>query len=53
MISKDTLKRGYNKFDYVVGAHTPPYFTNDDTTPGETCLHARLVGTLHDRGDLW
>ncbi len=43
MISKDTLKRGYNKFDYVVGAHTPPYFTNDETTPGETSMQTDPV----------
>ena len=43
MISKDTLTRGYNKFDYVVGAHTPPYFTNDDTVAGESSLQTDPV----------
>lgn len=48
MISKDTLKRGYNKFDYVVGAHTPPYFANDDTVAGDTSLQTEPVVVSED-----
>ncbi|MDB5617748.1 FAD-binding oxidoreductase [Tardiphaga sp.] len=38
MLSKDAIRRGYNRGNYVVGAHTPPAFvarlTGPSTTPG-------------------
>ncbi len=34
MISKEAIKRGYNRGNYVVGAHTPPgYAANIQDTP--------------------
>ncbi|MDB5654747.1 MAG: hypothetical protein JWQ94_2360 [Tardiphaga sp.] len=38
MLSKDAIRRGYNRGKYVVGAHTPPAFaarlTQTSSTPG-------------------
>ncbi len=38
MISKEAVKRGYNRGNYVVGAHTPPHYANavqeTSATPG-------------------
>ena len=38
MISKEAIKRGYNRGNYIVGAHTPPAYaaTLKDTVKDST-----------------
>ena len=38
MISKEAVKRGYNRGDYVVGAPTPPFFAQEHPTAGPESL---------------
>lgn len=48
MISKDAIKRGYNRGDYVVGAHTPPFFANEESTRGETSFQTDPIELSDD-----
>lgn len=48
MISKDTLTRGYNKFDYVVGAPTPPLWVDGTPEAGEHSLQVDPVVVSDD-----
>lgn len=43
MISKDGIQRGFNRGNYVVGAHTPPYFANEDSVAGESSMQVDVV----------
>ncbi|CAG9183244.1 FAD-binding oxidoreductase [Cupriavidus pampae] len=44
MISKEAIKRGYNRRNYVVGAHTPPHFATTITeTPDAPGLQRDAV----------
>ena len=44
MISKEAIKRGYNRGNYVVGAHTPPAYAAALTQTGsEPGLQLSLI----------
>lgn len=44
MISKEAIKRGYNRGNYVIGAHTPPgYAATIQQTPDEPGLQREAV----------
>jgi alkyldihydroxyacetonephosphate synthase len=44
MISKEAIKRGYNRGNYVVGKHTPPHFAASITqTPDAPGLQRDAV----------
>lgn len=43
MISAEAIKRGFNRGNYVVGSHTPPYFANPDSMPGSSSLQTNPV----------
>ncbi len=48
MISKEAIKRGYNRGRYVVGAPTPPYFADDGSVAGATSLQTDPVVVPED-----
>lgn len=43
MISKEAVKRGYNRGDYVVGAPTPPFFAQEHPKAGSKSLQSDPV----------
>ena len=45
MISKDAIQRGYNRRNYIVGAHTPPaYAKTIAATDGPAGLQRAPIG---------
>lgn len=48
MISKEAIRRGYNRGNYTVGAPTQPYFANDESVAGETSLQTDPVVVADD-----
>ncbi|AVA35587.1 alkyldihydroxyacetonephosphate synthase [Cupriavidus metallidurans] len=52
MISKEAIKRGYNRGNYVVGKHTPPHFAGSITaTPDAPGLQRDAVAIDNDTLD--
>ena len=52
MISKEAIKRGYNRGNYVVGKHTPPHFAGSITaTPDAPGLQRDAVAVDNDALD--
>ncbi|MBN3825306.1 FAD-binding oxidoreductase, partial [Burkholderia sp. Ac-20384] len=42
MISKEAIKRGYNRGNYVVGAHTPPPYSLNLPAAGSAPVEAGM-----------